>query len=71
MRNGRAIGLFLGTHLAAANPKPQGLTLSDRSPRPDPFGSFGQRKLAGRGQTDETMLLFHGGYLVPGHSLKV
>jgi len=31
MRNGRAIGLFLGTHLAAVNPKPQGLTLSDRS----------------------------------------
>jgi len=31
MRNGRAIGLLLGTHLAAVNPKPQGLTLSDRS----------------------------------------
>ena len=30
MRNGRAIGLLLGTHLAAVNPKPQGLTLSDR-----------------------------------------
>ncbi len=37
MRNSRAIGLFLGTHLAAVNPKPQGLTLSDRF---DPFGSF-------------------------------
>jgi len=46
MRNSRAIGLFLGTHLAAVNPKPQGLTLSDRfqgltlSDRFDPFGSF-------------------------------
>ena len=29
------------------------------------------RKLAGAGQTDESKLRFHEGYLVPGHSLKV
>lgn len=29
------------------------------------------RELAGAGQADESMLLFHEGYLVPGHSLKV
>ena len=29
---------------------------------------LGHRELAGARETDESMLLFHGGYLVPGHS---
>jgi hypothetical protein len=32
---------------------------------------LGHRELAGAGLTDESLLLFHEGYLVPGHSLKV
>jgi hypothetical protein len=30
-----------------------------------------ERKAARGRETDESMLLFHEGYLVPGHSLKV
>jgi hypothetical protein len=32
---------------------------------------LGQGKPARASQTDESVLLFHGGYFVPGHSLKV
>lgn len=32
---------------------------------------LGQRKPASCREADETLLLFHGRYLVPGHSLKV
>jgi hypothetical protein len=30
-----------------------------------------ERKAAGGRETDELLLLFHDGFLVPGHSLKV
>jgi hypothetical protein len=32
---------------------------------------LGQRKLPGRGQTDESMHFFRGRYLVSGHSLRI
>lgn len=32
---------------------------------------FGAREAATGRETDELLLLFHDGYLVPGHSLKV